>query len=83
MSDSSRQAHPRWADARKLAEHLGASVPTIYRQVGAGRLPPPVYVTPSAPRWDLNEVDRFLEATRARPVEAKAARRTAKLAMAG
>ncbi len=78
MSDYKR----RLVDVRGLADRLNISVVTAWRQVGAGRLPAPVYPSPGAPRWDLAEIDAALETTRALPSQAKEARRQAKLATA-
>lgn len=80
MSPQPHQAERRYADVRLLASYLNSSVPTIWRQVAAGRIPAPFYISPSAPRWDLNEVDRAIEATRALPRDAMEARRQARLA---
>jgi hypothetical protein len=47
--------------------------------VASGRLPNPVYPQPRAPRWFDNELHQAVLATRMKPSEAKAARRTAKI----
>lgn len=62
------------------ADAAGVSVPTFWRCVAEGRLPAPVYPAPRAPRWYLSEIRAALEATRALPAEAKARRRSAKIA---
>lgn len=77
MSDHKR----RMADAQSAAAYAGVGLPTWWKMVAAGRMPSPFYPAPRAPRWDLDEIDRALEATRARPAEAKAARRAARLAV--
>jgi hypothetical protein len=48
--------------------------------VNEGRLPAPVYVAPRAPRWFRSELIAALEATRALPRDAAAARRAARIA---
>jgi predicted DNA-binding transcriptional regulator AlpA len=66
--------------ARQSAAQVGLSLPAFWRGVGAGRLPKPIYPAPRAPRWFSSELRAALEATRATPAEAKAARRAARLA---
>jgi predicted DNA-binding transcriptional regulator AlpA len=66
--------------AREAAGHVGLSQPAFWRAVAAGRLPSPVYPAPRAPRWFPSELRAALEALRCTPAEAKAARRSAKLA---
>ena len=64
------------------ADVCGLSLPAFWRAVAAGRLPAPLYPAPRAPRWRRSELLAALEATRALPAEAKAARRAARLAAA-
>jgi predicted DNA-binding transcriptional regulator AlpA len=51
-----------WADAeplvttREAAALRRCSVATIWRDVAAGRLPPPTYLAPKRPRWRLRDV---------------------------
>ena len=59
---------------KAAAAHLDISLPTLYQQVEAGRLPAPIYPAPRAPRWASDELDAALEATRRLPSEAKAER---------
>lgn len=66
--------------AKDAAAQVGLSLPAFWRSVGTGRLPKPVYAAPRAPRWFSSELRAALEATRALPAEAKAARRVARLA---
>lgn len=66
--------------AEASAAEVGLSLPAFWRAVGAGRLPAPVYPASRAPRWFRSELRAALEATRALPAEAKAARRAARLA---
>lgn len=68
--------------AEQVAEMLGLSLAAVWRAVAAGRLPDPFYPVSRSPRWSGAEVMAALEATRAKPREAMAARRTAKLAAA-
>jgi predicted DNA-binding transcriptional regulator AlpA len=65
----------RLLDASALAELLGAHPCTVWRSVKEGRLPRPLYIAPTAPRWRESEVWAALEATRADPSESKVARR--------
>ena len=77
-------AAPRGQDellpAAMAALEVGLSLPAFWKAVSAGRLPLPVYPAPRAPRWYRTELHQALAATRARPMDAKAARRNAKLA---
>jgi len=66
--------------APEAAESVGLSIAAFWRGVASGRLPAPVYPAPKAPRWRRSELLAALEATRALPREAMAARRAAKLA---
>lgn len=71
---------PELLTAERAAEAVGLSLAALWRAVAAGRLPAPVYPAPRAPRWYRHELHAALEATRATPREAMAARRLAKLA---
>jgi predicted DNA-binding transcriptional regulator AlpA len=66
--------------AKAAAAEVGLSVPGFWRSVVAGRLPKPLYPAPRAPRWRRSELHAALEETRAKPSEAKAARRAARIA---
>jgi len=68
--------------AERAAEAVGLSLAALWRAVAADRLPAPVYPAPRAPRWYRHELHAALEQTRAKPREAMAARRAAKLAAA-
>jgi predicted DNA-binding transcriptional regulator AlpA len=70
----------RWINVREVANRLGISVPSVWRGVSAGRLPSPSYPTPQAARWDMDELDRAMEALKALPREAMASRRSARIA---
>ncbi len=70
----------RWITAQEVADRLGISVPSVWRGVSAGRLPSPAYPTPQTARWDLDELDRAMEALKAPPREAMARRRAARIA---
>lgn len=65
---------------KAVAAAAGISIPAVWKQVATGRLPRPIYPCPRSPRWYLSEIRIALAATRALPSEAKAARRTARLA---
>jgi len=66
--------------AESAAAETGLSLPAFWKMVEAGRLPRPYYPAPRAPRWRRSELIAALEATRALPREARAARRAARLA---
>jgi len=59
---TSRREPLAWADAeplltaREAAALRRCSLATVWRDVKAGRLPPPVYIAPSRPRWRLRDV---------------------------
>ena len=61
--------------AREAAAETRLSLAAFWRSVAAGRLPRPLYPLPRAPRWRRSELRDALEATRAMPAEAMAARR--------
>jgi len=65
---------------KETADFLKVAVATVWKQVNEGRLPAPVYAAPRAPRWFRSELIAALEATRALPREARAARRAARIA---
>ncbi len=71
----------RYIDVRGVAARLGISVPSVWRGVSAGRLPSPAYPTPGSARWDLEELDRAMEALKALPRENMASRRSARFAV--
>jgi predicted DNA-binding transcriptional regulator AlpA len=64
----------------EAAKFCGINPATLFKQVNEGRLPAPVYPAPRAPRWRRSELIAALEATRALPREARAARRAARIA---
>jgi predicted DNA-binding transcriptional regulator AlpA len=66
-------------NAREAAVAAGLALSTFLKQVAAERMPAPFYPAPRAPRWYPSEIKAALEATRARPVEAKEARRHTRL----
>jgi predicted DNA-binding transcriptional regulator AlpA len=70
---------PRLLNAKESANTVSLSLPAFWRGVASGRLPNPVYPQPRAPRWFDNELHQAVLATRMKPSEAKAARRTAKI----
>jgi predicted DNA-binding transcriptional regulator AlpA len=67
----------RLLDVDGVADMVRASVATVWRETKAGRLPRPLYVAPTAPRWRESEVWAALEKTRANPSESAVARRMA------
>jgi prophage regulatory protein len=44
--------------------YLPISKPTVWRWVKEGKLPKPISLGPKVTAWDLDEVDRFIEARR-------------------
>jgi len=42
--------------AKEAAALRRCSRATLWRDVGAGRLPPPIYLAPKRPRWRLRDV---------------------------
>jgi predicted DNA-binding transcriptional regulator AlpA len=50
--------------AREAAAELGIGLSTLYRDVAAGRLPQPYYLTPRAPRWRRSELRAVVAARR-------------------
>ncbi len=67
--------------AKESATEVHLSLAAFWRAVGAGRLPRPLYPLPRAPHWRRSELQAALEATRALPAEAKAARRAIRLGL--
>ena len=51
--------------AQEAAAERGQAVSTFWRDVAAGRVPPPYYVSPRCPRWRRSELRAALEACRA------------------
>lgn len=45
-------------DVRAVAQLHGTSIPTAWRWTRAGRLPPPVKLSPGATRWNVGELRR-------------------------
>jgi predicted DNA-binding transcriptional regulator AlpA len=70
-------------DVKEAAAEVRLSLPAFWRQVRDGRLPKPLYPAPRCPRWVLGELRAALFATRCLPSEAMAARRKARVAIAG
>lgn len=50
------------ASSKSFRGYLPISKPTIWRWVKEGRLPKPILLGPKVTAWDLDEVDRFIEA---------------------
>ena len=42
--------------------YLPISKPTVWRWVREGKLPKPIALGPKVTAWDLDEVDKFIEA---------------------
>lgn len=79
-----RRADPRgkrrFVNVRFVAERLGISVPSVWRGVRQLRIPAPAYPTEGCARWDLDELDAAVAATKRLPRENLAERRTRRLA---
>lgn len=67
---------------KDAAALCGVSLPAFWAAVRNGRLPSPMYPAPRAPRWFEAELRAALEATRALPRDAQAARRAAAIKQA-
>ena len=52
-------------NAKQSAVETGRGLSTLWRDVRAGLLPPPYYVTPRNPRWRRSELRAAVAATRA------------------
>jgi predicted DNA-binding transcriptional regulator AlpA len=52
-------------DARESAIETGRGLSTFWRDVAAGRLPPPYHVTKRCRRWRRSELRASVEASRA------------------
>lgn len=52
--------------ARQAAAETGKGLSTLWRDVRAGLLPAPYYVSPRCPRWRKSELDAAVKATRSR-----------------
>ena len=50
--------------ARQAAAETGKGLSTLWRDVRAGLLPAPYYVSPRCPRWRVSELRAAVEATR-------------------
>jgi prophage regulatory protein len=50
------------ASFKGQAGYLPISKPTVWRWVKEGRLPKPISLGPKVTAWDLDEVDRYIEA---------------------
>jgi predicted DNA-binding transcriptional regulator AlpA len=51
-------------DARASAAESGRAVSTFWRDVRAGRLPPPYYILQRCPRWRRSELRAAIDACR-------------------
>ena len=51
--------------AAESATETGRALSTFWRDVRAGRLPPPLYILPKAPRWRRSELRAAVDACRA------------------
>jgi hypothetical protein len=65
-------------EARKVLGNISKA--TFWRQVGAGYLPAPTYVTPRAPRWTRGKLRRHKARNQRLPRDAKELRRQERLA---
>jgi excisionase family DNA binding protein len=47
----------QYVTVKQLADHLGVSPATVYRNLQAGRLPPPLRFTPHTTRWRRSDLE--------------------------
>jgi len=73
-------AHNTLMTAEAAADFLRISKAAFWRAVAAGRLPAPVYPAARAPRWYSEELISALHATRNKPKDQMALRRSVKIA---
>jgi len=73
-------AHNTLMTAEAAADFLKISKAAFWRAVAAGRLPAPVYPAARAPRWYSEELISALHATRNKPKDQMALRRSVKIA---
>jgi predicted DNA-binding transcriptional regulator AlpA len=52
----------RLITTRDLADYFNVSTNTIRRMSQRGELPKPITLSPGVVRWDLNAIDRLLDA---------------------
>ena len=48
-------------NVRDVCKRLGVCRSTLYKGIAAGRIPAPVHVMPTAPRWRSDELDAHIE----------------------
>lgn len=51
--------------AAEAASERGQALSTFWRDMKAGKIPPPYYVSPRCPRWRRSELRQSVEACRA------------------
>jgi predicted DNA-binding transcriptional regulator AlpA len=54
--------------AQEAATECGRALSTFWRDLRAGKLPPPYYVTPRCPRWRRSELRAVVDAASRQPV---------------
>ena len=52
---------PMLLKTRDLCEYVQLSKPSVYRAIRDNKLPPPHKLTPRTSRWDLSEVQKYLD----------------------
>jgi predicted DNA-binding transcriptional regulator AlpA len=57
--------HPatrKWVSAKFLSQYFSVSEVTIWTWAREGKLPPPKKFSANATRWDLDEIEKAIEA---------------------
>ena len=52
---------PTLLNVREVCSRLGVCRSTLYKRIRAGKIPKPVHVTPTAPRWREDELEAYIE----------------------
>ncbi len=61
MSRSEYKPEDPLLNVKEAAAERGCGVSTWWRDVRAGLLPEPIYITPKSPRWRLSEIQAAIE----------------------
>ena len=57
-----RKSARRWVSVKFLSEYFSVSTVTIWTWTREGKLPQPVRFSANATRWDLDEIEKAIEA---------------------
>ena len=52
---------PSLLNVREVCKKLGVCRSTLYKHIAAGRMPAPVHITPTTPRWRDDEVAEYID----------------------